>query len=73
MGIMQSALAHLISAPCPVAMETPGLELQARETETTGSERRRFLSTAKEVPLLLGFRIGGWPRLLIDPTPKARR
>lgn len=53
MGIMQAALAHLISAPCPVAMVTLGLELEARETETLGSERRRFLSTAKEVPLLL--------------------
>lgn len=53
MGILQSALAHFISVPCPVAMETPGLELEAGETETLGSERTRFRSAAKEVPLPL--------------------
>lgn len=57
-GIVQAALAHPISAPRTVAMETPGLELEARETETLGSARRRFRSTAKEVPLLR-FRTGG--------------
>lgn len=67
---MQAALAHPISAPRTVAMETPGLELEARETETPGSARRRYRSTAKEVPLLLRFRTGGGRAFPQTPPPR---